>query len=215
RRQHGRQDPSGKLVLGWVGRFTDIKDPQMFAELAFSLKSAGLPARFVMVGDGPLRPAVQERILSLGLSSDFTLTGWQRDMARIYSDLDLLVCTSRNEGTPVTIIEGMATGCPFVAPRVGGLVDLAAGNAASHEGFDTYSNGVLVCKREIDCFSRAILALAADSALRTRMGVLGHQFVLSNFGQERLIREMEHLYARFVAAERPLLHSLDDLRTKS
>jgi len=133
---------SSPLSIGWVGRFTEIKDPLLFIDFAAALKSSGIPARFMMVGDGSLRAAVEARISELGLSSDFLLTGWQQRMADMYSRMDLIVSTSVNEGTPVTIIEAMAAGCPFVAPNVGGLADLTTGPPHAGEDFTLYSNGV-------------------------------------------------------------------------
>jgi len=184
-------------VVGWVGRFTEIKDPLLFVELASALKTAGLSARFIMVGDGHLRHAVEESISRRGLSSDFVLTGWQRSMPQTYSAMDVIVSTSLNEGTPVTIIEAMAAGCPFVAPNIGGLADLTEGAAESVEDLEIYSNGILVTYRNMKTFERAVRLLLSDAQLRKRMGQVGHQFALKNFGRDRLIKETEDLYRRF------------------
>jgi glycosyltransferase involved in cell wall biosynthesis len=191
------------LVIGWVGRFTEIKDPLLFVELAGALKSSGLSARFMMVGDGPLRSAVETYISGHGLSSDFILAGWQRSMPEIYSGIDMIVSTSINEGTPVTIIEAMATGCPFVAPNVGGLVDLTTGTPDNLGDFVIYSNGILVFRRNVNSLTRAVSLLASDSQLRIRMGKVGCRFALANFDQERLICEMESLYSKFSRSEAP------------
>lgn len=188
-------------VVGWVGRFTEIKDPLLFVEVASALKAAGVAAKFLMVGDGPLREESERAIAKAGLSPDFLTTGWQRDMPQVYSKMDVLVATSRNEGTPVTIIEAMATGCPFVAPDVGGLVDLAQGEPRNREGAATYANGILVTRRDAGTFQRAVRQLLNDVQLRTEMGRAGRQFVLDNFGAERLVRETERLYERFVRSK--------------
>lgn len=193
------------LVIGWVGRFTEIKDPLLFVELACSMKVSGLTAKFVMVGDGALRYAVEQSISKQGLSSDFVLTGWQRNMPHIYSGMDLMVSTSINEGTPVTLIEAMATGCPFVAPNVGGLVDLTAGLPERREGFSVYSNGILVSSRNAESLTQAVSLLLTNSQLRERMGETAHRLALENFGQDRLIREMESLYSRFLQNKSPAL----------
>ena len=189
---------SSPLSIGWVGRFTEIKDPLLFIDFAAALKSSGIPARFMMVGDGSLRAAVEARISELGLSSDFLLTGWQQRMADMYSRMDLIVSTSVNEGTPVTIIEAMAAGCPFVAPNVGGLADLTTGPPHAGEDFTLYSNGILVSRRDTASLVGAVSSLAADSELLQNMGRAGHQFALANFGQDRLIRDMESLYRKFL-----------------
>ena len=200
RRGAGQKDRETPVV-GWVGRFTEIKDPLLFVELASALKASGVHAKFMMVGDGPLRGSVAQAVASAGLSSDFVLAGWQRDMPQIYSGIDLMVSTSVNEGTPVTIIEGMASGCPFVAPAVGGLVDLTAGSPENGEDLKTYANGILVSRRDAVTLQRAVSLLLSDAALRTRMGRIGHEFALRNFGEDRLVRETELLYGIFVERE--------------
>ena len=206
RRWTGKRNP-GPPVVGWVGRFTEIKDPLLFVELASALKATGLAVNFIMVGDGPLRHAVEKSISKHGLSSNFVLTGWQRDMPQVYSGIDLIVSTSVNEGTPVTIIEAMATGCPFVAPNVGGLVDLTEGVPDNSEDLKMYANGILVTRRSVETLKRGVALLLADAQLRTSMGKIGHQFALKNFGQDRLVRETELLYRSFVQSEMPVPRS--------
>lgn len=108
---HGDDDRS--LTVGRVGRFVEFKDPLFFVEVAGALKASGAHAKFMMAGDGPLQPAVEKRIADLGLRSDFTLAVLQRNMARVYAQIDVMTLTSHNEGTPVAFIESMATGLPF------------------------------------------------------------------------------------------------------
>jgi glycosyltransferase involved in cell wall biosynthesis len=194
----------GPLIVGWVGRLTEIKDPLVFVEVAATLKAAGLPARFIMIGDGPLRQVIEAAISERGLNGDLVVTGWQRNMPDVYSDLDLVVSTSANEGTPVTIIEAMAAGCPFVAPNVGGLEDLGQGLAEKHEDFDVYSNGILVSDRKAKSIANAVRFLAENRSLRERMGECGHHFALENFDQDRLVHELESLYEQFVRNARPV-----------
>lgn len=195
------------LVIGWVGRFTEIKDPLLFVRLAAALKSSGQSVRFVMIGDGPLRPEVETAISTNGLSADFTLPGWRQDMPNVYREIDLIVSTSINEGTPVTVIEAMATGCPFVAPDVGGLVDLTSGTKDSRDSFDIYANGVIVPRRDVPSLLQAVLCLLSDPQLRIRMGKAGCQFTAENFGQERLIREMESLYIKVAQSKSAVLRN--------
>src|SRR5260370_30935852 len=137
---HSEDRENRPLVIGWVGRLTEIEDPLFFVYLATVMKSYGTPAKFVMVGDGHLRQAIEAKISEYSLQGDFTLSGWQQEMAKVYSRIDLIVLTSLNEGTPVTMIEAMATGRPFVAFNVGGLPDLTAGAAQRYEGFEVYDN---------------------------------------------------------------------------
>jgi glycosyltransferase involved in cell wall biosynthesis len=182
------------LVIGWVGRLTEIKDPFFFVEFAAVMKSFGTPAKFVMVGDGHLRQAIEAKISEYSLQRDFTLSGWQREMAEVYSRIDLIVLTSLNEGTPVTMIEAMATGRPFVAFNVGGLPDLMAGAAQRYEGFEVYDNGILVRSRDTGTFAKAVGLLMQDPERRVRMGQAGKVFAFQNFSKERLAEDIEALY---------------------
>jgi glycosyltransferase involved in cell wall biosynthesis len=195
------EDNSHPLVIGWVGRFVEVKDPLFFVEMAHALKCSGAHAKFMMVGDGPLRPSVEKRIAELGLSQDFTLAGWQRNMADVYAQIDLMTLTSHNEGTPVAMIESMATGRPFVALNVGGMPDLMAGAPQEHEGFDAFENGIMVYRRDVATFANAVNMLLHDAALRTRMGQAGTEFALKRFSKERLVDDLEALYQKLAHPE--------------
>src|SRR4029450_12733842 len=113
------------------------KNHQLFLEAAKLVMRSDDQARFVVVGDGILRPELEARARMLGIGDRVIFTGWRRDLPCIYADLDLLVISSDNEGTPVVAIEAMASGCPVVATSVGG------GPAVVRNG----ENGVLVPPR--------------------------------------------------------------------
>jgi glycosyltransferase involved in cell wall biosynthesis len=189
------------LVIGWVGRFTEIKDPLFFVNFAAAMKSSGTPAKFVMVGDGHLRQAIESRISEYGLHADFTLSGWQQEMAEVYSRIDLMVLTSWNEGTPVTMIEAMATSRPFVAFNVGGLPDLMTGAPQRYEGFHVFDNGILVDLRDVGIFVKAVSLLVQDPERRARMGQVGKAFAFENFSKERLVQDMEALYKKLTFSD--------------
>jgi glycosyltransferase involved in cell wall biosynthesis len=196
-----RMRTNQELVIGWVGRFTDIKDPLFFVDVASALKSAGTLAKFTMIGDGQLRKAVEARISERGLHGQIVLTGWQDKMAEIYNRLDLMVLTSLNEGTPVTLIESMATGRPFVAFDVGGVADLVTGIARPYNGFNVFDNGILVGPRAVGVFASAIDLLVRDPQRRMRMGQAGRTFALRSFSKERLTRDIEALYKKLIVTK--------------
>src|SRR4029077_3494608 len=80
--------------------------------------------RFAVVGDGEERDGLEREARDLGLAGTVHFHGWRRDMEAVYGDLDVVVNCSRNEGTPVALIEALAAGRPVVATRVGGTPDL-------------------------------------------------------------------------------------------
>jgi glycosyltransferase involved in cell wall biosynthesis len=187
-------ETSDALVIGWVGRFVEVKGPLFFVDVAHAVKSSGANARFVMVGDGPLRSEVEARISALGMQKDFTLLGWKRNMPDIYANIHLTTLTSHNEGTPVAMIESMAANRPFVAVNVGGMADLMGGAAQKNDAFSLFDNGILVMSRDVAAFANALNLLLQDPTLRSRMGQAGKEFALRNFSKERLADDLESLY---------------------
>jgi glycosyltransferase involved in cell wall biosynthesis len=185
---------SGQVVIGWVGRFVEVKDPLLFIEFANECKVSWPRAKFVMVGDGPMRGAIESKINAYGLRDAVKISGWKRNMADVYREIDLLVLTSLNEGTPVAILESMASGRPFVATNVGGMPDLMCGPPHSLDGFDIHTNGILVHTRKISTLTEAATILMGDASRRAAMGAAGQQFVSRRFGKERLADELENLY---------------------
>ena len=125
---------NGARLVGIVGRIFPIKNHRLFLDAAARVAAEERSARFVVVGDGALRPEMEAHARRLGIADRVTFTGWRRDLPRIYPDLDVLVVSSKNEGTPVSAIEAMASGCPVVATRVGGLPDLIDGRGDRPSG---------------------------------------------------------------------------------
>lgn len=203
---HGRDSRLGRMtpgnssapLVGWVGRFAAIKDPNLLVDCANGLKDSG--ARFVMVGGGELLPACQQRVRQEQLQGAIRFLGWQRDLATIYADVDMLVCTSINEGTPVALIEAMASAKAVVSTDVGGVRDLMAGSANLVDGMELFENGILV-KREARLLERAIRYLLDRPQQRHTMGQAGRAFVRERFSQKRLADDLDRLYISLARAK--------------
>jgi glycosyltransferase involved in cell wall biosynthesis len=114
--------PAEGHVVGIVGRLVPVKDHVTFLRAAAHLASRG-DVTFVVAGDGELRGALEERARGL-LGDRVVFTGWIQDLPTLYAAMDVVVSTSRNEGTPVALIEAGAAGKPVVATRVGGVPDV-------------------------------------------------------------------------------------------
>jgi glycosyltransferase involved in cell wall biosynthesis len=187
------------FLVGWVGRLTAIKDPDLFLSLAHRLirdsqnlrDSQGL--RFALIGDGELRKHCEDQIQAAGLGQVVSLTGWRQKLNRIYADLDLVALTSINEGTPVALLEAMASGKAFVATDVGGVRDLMAGAPQQQDGFAVFENGILV-PRDSVMLARAVTYLMDRPELRQAMGRAGRSFVSAGFSSQRLADDLEALY---------------------
>src|SRR5262249_10312867 len=125
---------NGDIVVGFVGRLTEIKNlshllnvAAMYNKLSYSAKPS---IKFVLVGEGHSRQSLHQEAESLGISNVLKFIGNRTDMTTVYSGVDVVALTSRNEGTPLSLIEAMGAGRPFISTTVGGVVDLLG---AEHE----------------------------------------------------------------------------------
>lgn len=164
------------LLIGIVGRLVPVKNHALFLEAAAKVHAARPDARFAVVGDGELRDAIEVQVDTLGLHDAVVFTGWQRELAPVYADLDALVISSINEGTPVSVIEALATGCPVVTTAVGGLPDLLEGG----------NLGTLVPSGDADALANALFASPSPVDAR--------QLMHERYSVDRLVRDLDTLY---------------------
>jgi len=175
----------GPLIVGIVGRLTAIKNHELFLRVAARLRDE---ARFVIYGDGTERARL-ERIAN-GVA-DFAGT---RDAGEIYASLDVLALTSRNEGTPLAIIEAMAAGVPVIATAVGGVVDLLGAVERRMDGFDIRERGITAASDDDAGFAAGLGLLLHDAALRATFAERGSAYVQRTHSKERLVADIIRLY---------------------
>ena len=211
RREWGAGDED--VLVGIVGRLTEIKNHGLFLEAAALHKKgrAGAAARqgrvrFVIVGDGHLRAELEGQARALGLSDDVKFAGLRDDPENFYPALDIVALTSRNEGTPLTLIEAMANARPTVATAVGGVVDLLGGGAESElrrpHPWQVCERGVQVRPGDAEAFADALAHLVADAGLRQALGERGREYVERHYSVERLVSDVLGLYGE-LAGEAP------------
>jgi glycosyltransferase involved in cell wall biosynthesis len=197
------------ILVGIVGRLTEIKNHELFLQAAalFKQEFAGGPSRarvrFVVIGDGHLRQQLEQQAQANGLSNDVTFVGSRRDPENFYPALDIVALTSRNEGTPLTLIEAMANARPVISTAVGGVVDLL-GQPLSDEEADAFvvcERGVRIRPGDAQGFAAGLAHLAGNESLRREIGERGLQFVLANYSKERLLSDIESLYAELLTRE--------------
>jgi lipopolysaccharide/colanic/teichoic acid biosynthesis glycosyltransferase/glycosyltransferase involved in cell wall biosynthesis len=184
--------PEPSPLIGIVGRIVPIKDHRLFCDAAALIVARHPAARFVVVGDGVLRTEIESYAQTLGLARRVVFSGWRRDLPDVYSDLDVLVITSRNEGTPVAAIEAMASRCPVVATRVGGVPDL----------IEDGSTGLLVRYRDAAELSESVLRLLDDASLVERLTAAAQARVRAEFTSTRLVTDIAALYERLLERRR-------------
>lgn len=119
--------PNGFRV-GWVGRLSAEKGPDILVEALGQL--GDLPLAVSFVGPGPMRPALEARAAALGVGNRITWHGVVAGAGRFLRAFDVLVLTSRREGTPVVLLEAMAAGVPIIAADVGGVPDVVSSKEA-------------------------------------------------------------------------------------
>lgn len=181
--------PDGAKLVGAVGRLVPIKNIPLLLEAAVLAHRRDPAIRVVLVGDGDLRAELKARAAALGLAEAVTFAGWRRDLPSVYADLDAVVISSDNEGTPASLIEAMATGCPVVATRVGGVPDLVADG----------ETGRLVPPGDAEALAAAILALFAEPERTDRMAALARRRALERYQARRLVADVERLYRELLA----------------
>jgi glycosyltransferase involved in cell wall biosynthesis len=186
------QVPDAVPFVGMVGRLVPIKDVPTFLRAARLVRESKPAARFALVGDGEERPALEALSRDLGVDGAVTFFGWRQDLAAVYGDLDVVVNASRNEGTPVSLIEALAAGKPVVATRVGGTPDLLGGG----------EHGLLVPPAEPAALAAAILQTIEESEAALRRARAGREHVLARHSSDRLVRDVDALYRELRAARR-------------
>lgn len=182
----------GVPLVGIVGRLVPVKNHALFLEAAARIHAHQPDVRFVIVGDGELRAELEARVDALGLRSVVTFTGWLRDLIPVYSDLDVLVISSINEGTPVSVIEALAAGCPVVTTAVGGLRDLLENGAL----------GTLVPAGDAAALSTAIEAVIAQPEAHLAIAQRARAIMLERYGIDRLVQDLDELYRALLARAR-------------
>ena len=187
--------PAGDFVVGFVGRFVAIKDLGTLVN-AFGQVVREVPhAHLLLAGDGPIRGELQRAAAAAGVAERVHFLGWTEDLVSVYAAMDVCALTSLNEGTPVALIEAMAARKPVVATRVGGVPDLVADGRT----------GLLVAARDSVALARSIVALAADPALRARLGGAARADVQQRFSYDRLVDDIDRLYTERLAIKRGTL----------
>jgi glycosyltransferase involved in cell wall biosynthesis len=191
----GREESRSRLGLslegravGIVGRLVPIKDHATFLEAARRVATVRPDVFFVIAGDGESRNKLHARAEQM-LGARVRFLGWVFDLPALYSALDVVVLSSRNEGTPVALIEAGAASKAVVATRVGGVPDVVRHG----------KTGALVHAGDADEMASEILALL-DAPDRARaMGAAAREWVRDRFSAERLVQDVAALYRDLLA----------------
>jgi glycosyltransferase involved in cell wall biosynthesis len=149
----------------------------------------GIVARLAPVKAHERRAELETAARASGLGDRVRFLGWRADLDRLYADLDVVVLTSKNEGSPIALIEAMAAGRPVVSTRAGGVEDVVTDG----------ETGVVVPVGDVSAVARAVLDLLEDPARAERLGAAARASVVARFGSGRLVGDIDALYQRLLA----------------
>ncbi|QDU73493.1 Putative glycosyltransferase EpsF [Bremerella volcania] len=155
-------------VCGIVAALRPEKDHALFLKAAARVIQQSPKSHFVIVGDGPERTGIESLRDELGLQDHVTMTGSRSDIPELLSAMDCFALTSKNEASPVSILEAMSTQLPVVAPRVGSIPDAV----------DDGVNGLLVTASNLEETAQAMATLMQDAGKRAEMGKAAREKVL-------------------------------------
>ncbi len=176
--------PPDRFCVGWVARMTAVKQPEDVLGTLRALRNRGVDAALILIGDGPERDGMEERAKQLGLVEGVHFVGFQNNVGPWFHAFDVLLLPSRSEGTPVSVIETLASGRPVVATDVGGTRDVV----------DEGVSGFLVPFGDVEAGAERLERLARDRALRDRMGSAGQARTLERYRVPRLVEDIDRLY---------------------
>lgn len=174
-----------EVCIGIIGRLAPIKNIGFFLESIKLLKEATQrKIKILIIGDGEERQFLEQKTKDLELSNCVTFTSWVNPIDKAYAGIDVLALSSKNEGTPTTLIEGQAAGIPIVATNVGGVADIVLAN----------DSAFLVESDDLYGFAKQLQKVIESDGLRLSMGEIGEKYALEHFTIEKMIDKTYLLY---------------------
>jgi glycosyltransferase involved in cell wall biosynthesis len=189
-----------EVAIGIIGRLVDVKDHRYFLRLArHVLDNTSKKVRFFVVGDGEMRQELEDFCREMSIefnaypdynpvNAPLTFCSWRNDIDRINAGLDIVVLTSKNEGTPVSLIEAQASGTPVISTNVGGVE-----NVVEHG-----VTGFLAEPSDELKMAENLITLVEDKPLRVQMSNYGWGHVGARFHYSRLTADMDRLYQQLL-----------------
>ena len=193
---------SEMLTVGWLGRLVPIKNIPLLTAIVERSIQAISGIRFIIAGDGPDRPLIDNLVRQFG-SDRISYVGWQRDVLPVIEQCDVLIQTSRNEGTPVALIQGMAAARPFVSTAVGGLEDMVTGEERVSSGFARWFDNAVLLPPDPEAFVTALDELSRNRHLLRSMGLSARQYAFQTHSEEHMLNSMHKLYSDLLETKKP------------
>lgn len=184
--------PKDCALLGFVGRLEHEKGPDLFLQTAARIRELLPKVHFAMVGDGTMIKELKKLSAQLGLGKNLHFIDWISNTADVYPALDLVVHTSRNDGTSLVLLEAMASGRPVAGIAVGGV----------REVIEDESTGILVEAEDWQALGTKIGALLENPDRLKSMGEAGRKRVEEYFNVSTNTAKTAALLRNLVLADR-------------
>ena len=178
--------PHGAPIVGNVAALVPHKGQRYLVDAAVKLLPDQPDARFVMAGEGELRPSLEQQIKQHHLEKHVLLAGFRPDILSLHKAFDVFVMSSVTEGLGTSLLDAMACGRPVVATDVGGIPEVVVDG----------ETGMLVPARDPEAIATALRRILSDRALREQMGAAGLARVRTVFSAEHMIRNTIRAYQR-------------------
>jgi glycosyltransferase involved in cell wall biosynthesis len=178
--------PHGSPIVGNVAALVPHKGQRHFIEAAALVVRQVPDARFVIAGEGELRPTLERLIREHRLEKHVLLAGFRPDALSLHKAFDIFVMSSITEGLGTSLLDAMAAGKPIVATATGGIPEVVVDG----------ETGTLVPPRDHQAMADAIVRLLKDPALRDRMGAAGLARARRQFSAERMVAQTVRVYQR-------------------
>ena len=178
---------SSTVQCAFIGRVTQIKRPDRFLDVVSEIKERGVAIEFFMAGDGEVLENCRKRIADEDLP--VKILGWQSDIEKVLAAADVVVLTSDNEGTPLSLIQAGMAGLPVVTTRVGSVPEVVLDGVTG-----------IITSLEVQEIADALEKLVNSNELRAQMGTKAQEFTLANFGVIRLVHDHQELYKKLLAS---------------
>lgn len=197
KRHLDRKSRKRDIHIGMLGRLAPVKNYRLAFDIAGILLREKIPVKILIGGGGSkkdfkkLQPFPMDNIFLLGNIDN---------ASHFWNEIDVAMVTSKNEGTPVSLIEAMLTHIPFIAPEVGGIPDMTAGSMTKRGNLLIYDNCILIQGFNPEDFVNAI-RIICDSKYRKRSGDSAEKYAKEKYSIFRMINGMEALYKEVMEYE--------------
>lgn len=178
-----------EVAIAIIGRLAPIKNHSFFLEVVENLLSTtSKKVKIFIVGDGAERDSIENSaaILNKKHNNCIVMTSWIKDIAYFNAGMDIICLTSKNEGTPVSLIEAQATNLPVISTDVGGVKDIVLDN----------QTGFVIKNGDYETYCDKLRLLVEDEMLRKSFSLSGYTFVKDKFHYFTLTENMETLYRK-------------------